>query len=177
MAINAISDNYLGGISYTRIDSEHEEIKRLLLALGLEVTGQKSVDKARLSQAQLEKEIEATQKATEDEKSKAKEKTGEEEISTEFGVILKYLNIRETENVQTDYRNAINELRTRFLTETDQAELTYLRNLKLKLDVIMQGLGYSTQVIGASEMTGASALGEMNKVMMLSGTGLNASGK
>ena len=75
MAINAISGNYLGGISYTRIDSEHEEIKRLLLALGLEVTGQKSVDKARLSQAQLEKEIEATQKATEDEKSKAKEKS------------------------------------------------------------------------------------------------------
>lgn len=175
-AINSLSARYSG---YAQIDVEHEEIKKKLMALGQNVSGNKAIDKSRLEQAQKEQELENAQKtASEQSKSNTAIASTEEETEPdEFISLLSQIYVSKTGDVEADYRSAINELRSRFLTETSSSELSFLRNIKDNLDRIMSQLGYSTTSIASSEMSGATALGEMNKVMMLSAGGFSSSGK
>jgi len=180
MAINALTGLSSFYYSYAQIDVEHEEIKKKLRALGQIATGNKAIDRARLEQAKKEQELENAQKtASEQTKTTENVSSTEEEAEEpdEFVALLSAIYVSKTGDIEDDYRSAINELRTRFMTETNQSELSYLRNIKDNLDRIMSSLGYSTTSIAASEMSGASALGEMNKVMMLSAGSFSTSGK
>lgn len=180
MAINAIlglSSNYYSNV---QVDVEYEEIKKKLIALGLTASGNKAIDKSKLEQAQKEQELENAQKtASEQSKTTANVSSteSEDEESDEFVSLLTRIHVSKTGDVEDDYRSAINELRSRFLTETSQSELSSLRNIKDNLDRIMAQLGYSTTSIAASEMSGATAISEMNKVMMLSAGSFSTSGK
>ena len=178
-AISAFSSRY----AYLQIDAEHDEIKRRLLALGVTPTGSKSVDKIKLEGAERERELEATQKANANQSTKVEEEAAFSTTliplnkNTELSIILQQLGITQTDNLEDDYRKAINALRTRFMNEKSMIELTMLRDLKSDLDRIVTDYGYSTISIASSEMTGASALGEMNKVMMLQAGSFSTSGK
>ena len=180
MAVNALLGIPSGYSGYAQIDTEHEEIKKKLIALGQNVSGNKSIDKSRLEQAQKAQELENAQKmASEQFKTTANISSTEEaeEEPDEFVSLLTQINVSKTGDVENDYRSAINELRSRFMSETSSAELSSLRNIKDNLDRIMAQLGYSTISIATSEMSGATALGEMNKVMMLSAGSFASSGK
>ncbi len=179
MAINALLGLSSGYFGYARIDIEYEEIKKKLTALGLSASGNKAIDKAKLEQAQKEMELENAQK-TASEQGKTTDNvssTEEEEESDEFLYLLNEIYVSRTGDIEDDYRRAINELRERFMSETSQAELSHLRSIKDDLDRIMYGLGYSIISISASEMNGATAIGEMNKVMMLGAGSFSSSGK
>ena len=180
MAINALLGLSSGYFGYARIDIEYEEIKKKLTALGLSASGNKAIDKAKLEQAQKEMELENAQK-TASEQGKTTDKVSsadeEEEESDEFLYLLNEIYVSRTGDIEDDYRRAINELRERFMSETSQAELSHLRSIKDDLDRIMYGLGYSIISISASEMNGAAAIGEMNKVMMLGAGSFSSSGK
>lgn len=180
MVVSAISA-FSGRYSFLQIDIEHEEIKKKLYALGVTPSGAKSVDKAKLEVAQKEKELEETQiieqqtKSTEQVAFTTTLKPLDE--NSELISILQQLGITQTDDLEDDYRKAINVLRNRFMNETNMIELTRLRDLKSDLDRIASEYGYSTISIASSEMTGASALGEMNKVMMLQAGSFSTSGK
>lgn len=178
-AINGLSSGYAGA---SQVDTEYEEIKKKLMALGVTPSGNKTVDKVKLEQAQRESELENAQKTASEQAKPTNnvsmtEEPAEEEESDEFVSYLTQINVSQTGDVENDYRNAINELRSRFLAETDPSELSQLRTVKDGLDRIMASLGYSTISIAASEMSGATAKGEQNKVMMLNPGGFSTSGK
>ena len=180
MVVGAISA-FSGRYSFLQIDVEHEEIKRKLYALGITPTGAKSVDKTKLETAQKEKELEETLKTSEQTKS-TEEAAFTSTLkplneNSELISILQELGIIQTEDLEEDYRKAINVLRNRFMNESNMIELTRLRDLKTDLDRIASEYGYSTISIATSEMTGASALSEMNKVMMLQAGSVSTSGK
>ncbi len=180
MAVNAISSIYSGYYSYTQIDVEYDEIKKKLAALGIESSGNKAIDKLKLEEAEKTQELEKAQKTATEQATKTGQgvsETDEETQNEEFTTILNELYVNQTGNIEDDYRSAINALRERFLAETNQAELSYLRNLKDNLDKIMQGLGYSTIAIDSAEMTGASAMSALNKVMLVNAGGFSSSGK
>ncbi len=182
MSINAILGLSAGFSSGAlQVDTEYEEIKKKLVALGLSASGNKAIDKAKLEQAQRERELENAQKtASEQSKSTNNVSTTtatEENEPDEFVSLLTQIHVTKTGDVENDYRSAINELRSRFLEETSPAELSQLRSVKDSLDRIMASLGYSTTSIAASEMSGASAMAEMNKVMMLSAGSFSSSRK
>ena len=177
-AISAFSNVYS---TYTQIDVEHEEIKKKLRAMGLEVTGRKTVDKSTLEHAQKEKELEGAQKTASEQSQTTTQTTPTltDKISedNELRYILNQLGVTPTEDLDKDYRNAIKAFQNLFRTETDMAELSHLRKMKFDLDKIVSAYGFSTIGIAASEMSGATALAEMNKVMMLKGGSFNSSGK
>ena len=179
MAVNSISSIYSGYYAYARVDAEHDEIKKKLAALGIDASGNKAIDKVKLEEAQKYQALESAQKTAAEQASKTGQGVSEpdETQNEEFTYILNELYVTQTGNIEDDYRTAINALRERFMTETNQAELSHLRNLKDNLDKIMQGLGYSTVTIASSEMTGASAMSAMNKVMLVSAGGFSSSGK
>ena len=181
MVISAIS-GFSSKYAYLQIDTEYDEIKRKLLSLGVTPTGTKSVDKIKLEGALKERELEEAQKASQQTKATSEEaefSTSLKPLSenTELSTILQQLGITQTDNLENDYRNAINALRIRFMNESSMIELARLRDLKSDLDRIATEYGYSTTSISASEMTGASALSEMNKVMMLQAGSFSTSGK
>lgn len=182
MVVNAISA-FSGGYSYLQIDTEYDEIKRRLMALGVTPSGRKSVDKIKLEGAEKERALEATQRTTTEQvKSTADEAAFTSTLKplnehTELISILQQLGIAPTDDLKEDYRKAINVLRSRFMNESSMIELTRLKDLKSDLDRIASEYGYSVISIASSEMTGASALGEMNKVMMLQAGSFSTSGK
>ena len=177
-AISAFSSRY----AFLQIDTEYDEIKRLLLSLGITPSGAKSVDKMKLEATLREKELEASQsvnsrqiKSTEEAAFTTNLKPLDE--NSELISILNQLGLPQTDDLKEDYRKAINVLRSRFMNESNMIELARLRDLKSDLDRIASEYGYSTISIATSEMTGAMALGEMNKVMMLQAGSFSASGK
>lgn len=181
MVVSAISA-FSGRYSFLQVDVEYEEIKRKLYALGVTPSGTKSVDKIRLEGAQREQELKETQQL-EEEQSKVEEEPAFSSTlkpldeNTELITILQNLGITQTDDLEDDYRKAINVLRNRFMNETSMIELSRLREMKSDLDRIASEYGYSTISIATSEMTGASALSEMNKVMMLQAGSFSTSGK
>lgn len=177
-AISAFSSRY----AFLQIDTEYDEIKRRLIALGVTPSGVKSVDKIKLEGAERERALEESQKVNSEQPKVSEEAAFTTtlkplEENTELSVILQQLGITQTDDLEDDYRKAINVLRSRFMNETSMMELTRLRDLKSDLDRIVTDYGYSTISIASSEMTGASALGEMNKVMMLQAGSFSTSGK
>ena len=181
MVISAIS-GFSSRYAYLQIDTEYDEIKRKLLSLGVSPTGTKSVDKIKLEGALKERELEEAQKASQQVKSTSEDAAFSTTLkpldkNTELSVILQQLGITQTDNLEDDYRKAVNILKTKFLNETSMIELSRLKDLKSDLDRIASEYGYSTISIAASEMIGASALGEMNKVMMLQAGSFSTSGK
>lgn len=182
MVVSAIS-TFSGRYSYVVLDVEHEEIKKKLSSLGLIATGSKIVDKARLEEAQKEKELEESQKAASEQTKATTEEVQTPSITDKISednnlaYILRELGVHQTNDIEIDYRNAVNALRTLFMSETNMSELSHLRKLKFDLDKIMAGYGYSTTSIASSEMTGATAIAEMNKVLMLKGGNFSSSGK
>ena len=179
MVVSAISAFSSAYYTYTQIDVEHEEIKKKLRALGLGVTGSKTVDKSTLEYAQKAKELEETQKTASEQAQTTVQTSITDKISedNELRYILTQLGVKPTDDLDADYRNAIKAFRAKFSTETDLAELSHLRKLKFDLDKIMAGDGYSTIALASSEMSGATALAEQNKVLMLKGGSFNSSGK
>ncbi len=181
MVVSAIL-GFSGRYAFLQIDTEYDEIKRRLIALGVTPSGSKSVDKIKLEGAQRERALEESQKAT-SEQSKVSEEAAFSttlkplEENTELSIILQRLGITQTDDLENDYRKAINALRNRFMNETSMIEIARLRDLKTDLDRIVTEYGYSTFSIASSEMTGASALGEMNKVMMPQSGSFSTSGK
>ena len=177
-AISAFSSRY----AFLQIDTEYDEIKRRLIALGVMPSGTKSVDKIKLEGAQREKALEEAQKTTAEQSKVSEEAAFSTTLkpldeNSELISILQQLGITQTDDLEDDYRKAINVLRNRFMNESSMIELSRLRDLKSDLDRIASEYGYSTISIASSEMTGASALGEMNKVMMLQAGSFSTSGK
>ena len=164
MSVNAISALTSAYTVYA-IDYEHEEIKRRLASLGIKSSGSKAVDKTRLETAQKEQEIEMAKKTSQAAKHAEAEKKAEE--TDGFINILRELHVSVTGDTEKDYKNAVNMIKLLLRTETRESHIDRLDTLKQNLDKIMANLGYATTSIPASEMKGATAVGELNKVMMV----------
>ena len=181
MVVNAIS-GFSSRYAFLQIDTEYDEIKKRLMSLGITPSGAKSVDKTRLEAAIKEQELEASQNVTTERIKSTNEAAFTTNLkpldeNSELISILNQLGLPQTDDLKEDYRKAINVLRSRFINETNMIELTRLRDLKSDLDRIATEYGYSTISIATSEMTGATALAEMNKVMMLQAGSFSSSGK
>lgn len=181
MVVSAIS-GFSSRYSFLQIDTEYDEIKRRMLSLGITPSEAKSVDKSRLEYALKEKELEESQKVVSEQTKSTEEAAFTTylkpiEQNSELISILHQLGLPQTDDLKEDYRKAINILRSRFMNESSMIEIARLRDLKTDLDRIASQYGYSTISIATSEMTGATTLGETNKVMMLQAGSFSASGK
>lgn len=80
MSINAISMSF-GSCSGTSVDSEYQKIMRALRAYGIEPTGDKSVDKAKLQKIEAAKDSQNTQLSNQQNKDNATETSAQTQIT------------------------------------------------------------------------------------------------
>lgn len=180
MAINAVTGIF--GSSYIQpVDLEYEEIKKQLIAMGLQPSGSKNTDKAKLREAIMEKELEASQKANGSTSTTASTQTTQPEetdkITQKYKDVLIELGITQTDDVKFDYDQAVKKIEYRLRTTTDEYERRHLLQLKSDIDYEVNAMGYSIQTLSSSAMTGATAMGDMNKQMLVSSGSFNSSGK
>lgn len=181
MAINAISGLFGSSYSTKQIDTEYEEIKKQLMAMGLEPSGSKTADKVKLNQAIKEKELEEAQKAnsssTISNAAQTEETEETDELTETYKNILTELGVTQTDDVEYDYDQAIKQIESKLKEAADPYEQSRLLSLKSRLDYEVNSMGYSVQSLSSSAMTGATAMGEMNKQMLVSSGSFNSSGK
>ncbi len=176
MAISAIMSYTT---AYPQVDLEYEEIKKKLYALGLIPSGSKSADKTKLIGAEKERELEKAQAASQSQKANSASGTNgaSQAQQEEFSQILTYLGIIASDKPDYDYKQAVKKIDSYIQNATDPSERKYYLTMKRSLDTAIMAMGYTTQALSAGNMTGATALGDMNKQMLVSSGGFSSSGK
>lgn len=167
MSVNAISA--ISAFVPYLPDTEYDSIKLRLTAMGLPISGIKSIDKANLERAQKEQaEDKAAEVAQSKSSSASKKAAASETENATFRSILNELGVTPTKDIEYDYRKAVNAIRVKLSTEENDFNINRLNNLKDQMDVIMVNLGYSPISISMSEKIGASTVSDLNKTMMVS---------
>lgn len=152
MSISSLNSATSGYYSPT-VDSEYEKIKKKLLELGIEPTGNKEVDKAKLQKA--EKEIEKN-------KEREKKQSGHGEPPQELMRILNQLGLQPSGDIKTDCNNAENVITAKLDTAKNADDKEKYQNLKTDLEEFKA----NDPTINSAIMLGASALANLNRKMI-----------
>lgn len=157
--VDAISSSSISSYS-TSYDSEYEYIKKMMQSYGLTLTGDKNVDKATL------------EKYISDENGKIQ--SAEEENVKSQGVqsypqyyfMLTELGLSQDEDMSVDRTNIEDALMERInSSNTSEEKKAYYQNLYNSLDLYFQDT--TSQISSAaSSFTGATMLGNLNRVLL-----------
>ncbi len=146
--------------------------------MGLEVSNNKAIDKATLKTAQSEQAL-GLNKTDETSSSQQPAPTTEEktEPTQTYKNVLTTLGITQTDDIEHDYDQAVKALEYKLRNATDASDKQVLLQLKSTLDYEVNLMGFSVQNLSSTAMTGATAMGNLNKQMLVMAGGFSASGK
>jgi len=155
MSISSLNSASAGAASFysKSTDTEYEEIKKKLQELGIEPTGNKEVDKAKLQKAEKE---EAKQKEQE------KKQNGQGEPPPELLSILNQLGLQPSGDIKTDCSNAESAIASKIDAAENENDKAKYQNLKTDLEQFKA----NDPTINSSIMLGASALANLNRKMI-----------
>lgn len=135
----------------TQTDSEYEKILILMKSLGIEPTGEKSVDKILLKNA-------VTQMLAQ----QASSTSGSDYVP--FADIMDALDLDSTGNVDDDYDRTIDELDYRISMASDDEEKQYYTELRDQVETLYSENSYENA--RTSMFMGSSQISDMNRYML-----------
>ncbi len=161
MSISAISS----AISYYSLGSgsDYDLIKQKLIALGIAPSGQESIDRAKLKQAEASQKSDNKSHPSNLSKGLARSHSSES-LPSSWLELLSQLGITSSGDIDTDYERAVAEIKKRLANSKNEPEKEKYRTLQTQIEKFVAD--FSSSQASASAMVGASALAAMNKASL-----------
>lgn len=132
-------------------DAEYKKIKQMLQMLGIEPTGEKTVDKLVLQNA-INNMV------------REKSSAGASGSYNPFSDIMEFLELTSSGNVDKDYNNVIKELDYRIYMANDDEEKAYFQSLRDEADTLYTENNYDNT--RSNLFMGASQIADYNKFLI-----------
>lgn len=169
MSIDSLSStSAASGVSSAQSsDSEYEQIKKKLAALGIASSGDKSTDKAKLDKFEAQMKAEKEKEAQKNEEAqKAQAASASAQVPAEWQTLLSSVGITSSGDIDTDYNKALSIVQEKLATAQNESEKEKYRSLKSQLDAFVTQNSTASAAANTAKI-GSSNLAELNKKMLL----------
>ena len=168
MSIDSVSSaSASGASSAASVDSEYEQIKKKLAALGISSSGDKATDKAKLEKFESEMKAQQEKEAQKDnEAQKAQAASGAAQVPAEWQTLLSQVGITSSGDIDTDYNKALSIVQEKLATTQTESDKEKYRSLKSQLDSFVTQ-NSATSAAANTAKVGSSSLAELNKQLLL----------